>query len=136
MFNSIIVIIISLCPFSTKDNFIKLIQMVLVLWVMMMMIRLIKKLFIQKKLHNFLLFVSPLLLEQLAVVDDDDRLRRFNFLIKTSRTKKIFNLVFQKKKYFLYILLTRRDSRKSCSSFCRLSCSFVNSFRRSTKNKS
>lgn len=84
-----------------------------------------------EKIKKFLLFVSPLLLEQLPAVNDD-RLRRFNFLIKTSKNKKI-NFSFCKKK--CYLLLTRRDSRNSCSSFCRLSCSFVNSFLKSTKNK-
>jgi hypothetical protein len=57
---------------------------------MMMMIHLINKIknvfFSDRKLMGLLL-VLFLLLEQLPV-DDDDRLRRFNFLIKTSKRRK------------------------------------------------
>ena len=98
---------------------------------MMMMIRLTHRyIYFCIKKDSFLLLVSPLLLEQLSVLNDD-RPRRFNFLIKTS---KIYIHTFKKRKeYLIYLLLTRRNSKISCSSFCRPSCSLLNSFRKSTK---
>lgn len=94
---------------------------------------------IELRIVECILFVSSLLLGLFSVValaledDADERLRRFNFLIKTPRIRMINKEKILSKYSYVVLLLTRRNSIFSCSTFCRLSCSLFSSFRKSTR---
>lgn len=78
----------SLCLLSTEDKYLKYFELM-----MMMIFRLNKQrpCFFEVSKDFALLLVSPLLLEQFPAADED-RLRRFSFLISTSSEINLIRL--------------------------------------------